>query len=142
MPEFQLNLPETKRALYDSLDDFAKGYVEAMFFTNCDSGEERENLANELGVDKLTNRSILSIKKDCNQFKFRAHLLLIEAYDRDGYDEAQAGRDFWFTRQRHGVGYWDRSQLDADELGDQLSKVARKFGEAMTSIYRGWIHHS
>ena len=37
----------------------------------------------------------------------------------------QAGRDFWFTRCGHGVGFWDRG-LGA--TGDELSEIARKFG--------------
>lgn len=149
MPEFILNTPSAKRPVYNDFDDFAKGYVEAMFFTNCDCGDEkRENHANELGVDRLTNKSLQNIKAQCADFQVEADALLQLAYEQD-YDEAEAGRDFWFTRQGHGVGYWDREALEVAQMtingpmsiGDQLSKIAKTFGEANCDIYRGWITH-
>lgn len=138
MPEFILNTPARKHA-FDSLDEFARGYVEAMFFTNCDSGHENEFIANELGVERLTRASVATIKAQCDAFQAQAAELLKQAYERGDYDAEQAGRDFWFTRQGHGVGFWDRDQLDGT-LGDKLSAAARSFGESYVEIYRGWIY--
>ena len=42
-------------------------------------------------------------------------------------DPAQAGTDFWLTREGHGTGFWDRG-LDA--AGRCLADAARTFGEA------------
>jgi hypothetical protein len=148
MPEFILNnelVPGGKKKLYNDLDGFAKGYIEAMFFTNCDSGHDDEHIANKLGVDRLTIQSIHHIKRQCADFQIAAEALLDLAYEQ-AYEEAQAGRDFWFTRQGHGVGFWDRDELDVDigageNLGKELSKAADKFGEANCYIYRGWINH-
>lgn len=36
------------------------------------------------------------------------------------------GHDFWLTRNRHGVGFWDR---DLGEVGDRLTKAAHACGE-------------
>jgi hypothetical protein len=80
-----------------------------------------------------------------------------------GYSEEQAGRDFWFTRQGHGVGFWDREELNRDiakredgtftddgeteglpflgSLGDLLSEYAQEAGEVWPEIYRGWIYY-
>jgi len=87
----------------------------------------------------------------------------------DSYDDEQAGRDFWFTRQGHGVGFWDRKALEVDlfpdinpapglggwrvwdenreqgpcagSIGDGLSDAAKAIGETYCEISRGWIRH-
>jgi hypothetical protein len=137
MPEFQLNKPRKPFAWH--FDAFAEGYLEAMFFTNGDSGDDDEMHLNSLGTQRLTRASVLKILRDCAAFQKGARELLDEAYQRD-YDETQAGRDFWFTRQGHGVGFWDRTELDADDLGRKLSSEARKFGEIYAFAQRGWIY--
>lgn len=38
-----------------------------------------------------------------------------------------AGHDFWFTRNHHGVGFWDR-ELGA--IGDRLTETAHVMGES------------
>jgi hypothetical protein len=48
------------------------------------------------------------------------------------YEAIQAGRDFWFTRNHHGVGFWDRG---LGPTGDSLSAVSHRFRE--TDVYRG-----
>jgi hypothetical protein len=37
----------------------------------------------------------------------------------------RAGSDYWFTRNGHGVGFWDR---DLGDVGDMLSDAARDAG--------------
>lgn len=140
MPKFCLNDTGAQNA-YDALDTFTKGYVEAMFFTNGDTGDEREFYLNELGVGKLTNEAVADIRADCQAFQRAASTELAEAYTRDGYGDEQAGHDFWFTRQGHGVGFWERKPLTAEGLGDALSKHAKAAGEAYVETYRGWIYH-
>lgn len=141
MSQFILNANHHGKHPFYSLDDFAKGYVEAMFFTNGDTGDEREDLLNDIGVEKLTKKAVEEIRHDCNMFKVKAKDLLDFAVGRDGYSEERAGNDFWFTRQGHGVGFWDRNELKADDLGDKLSEAARGFGEAYVEVSRGWIYY-
>ncbi len=166
MPEFQLKTNARRSHPYYALNDFAKGYVEAMFFTNGDTGDEREDLLNELGVERLTREAVKVIAIDCADFETRARELLALAYTRD-YDDVQAGRDFWFTRQGHGCGFWDRDTLKVDVfetasgdlcaredfdgseatgslvgvLGELLTRVAKASGEADVEVWRGWIHY-
>lgn len=161
MPEFILNRPRRAHPFY-GLDDLAKGYVEAMFFTNGDTGDEREYLLNEWGVERLTKTSVANIAADCAAFRQKAGRLLTLAADCAGYDESRAGNDFWFTRQGHGVGFWDRRELRRDVwrdgenliltdacdtgefvgiLGDLLSEAAYDQGEVYPQAYRGWIYH-
>lgn len=166
MPQFILNRPARRVHPFYALSDFAKGYVEAMFFTNCDSGDEREDLANELGVERLTRASVAAIARDCAQFeKDAAPLLALADAPQSGYDIERAGNDFWFTRQGHGVGFWDREALRVDvgrmpngdlltgteaeeagaellgTLGDLLTECAQAAGEVSPEIYRGWIYY-
>jgi hypothetical protein len=141
MPEFLLNQPpETAHPFY-SLDPFARGYIEAMFFTNGDTGDERETLLNDWGVEKLTREAVANIARDCAEFQSREAFHLSVAYSERNYEAAQAGRDFWFTRQGHGVGFWDRTELDADDLGKLLTNAAKEFCEASVEAYRGWIYY-
>lgn len=174
MPQFILNRPPLRPGFYTRksgqiaprkphpfyyLSTFAKGYVEAMFFTNGDTGDDRENLLNEWGVEKLTRKAVKRIAADCAKFEADAAELLALAYTTGDYDDEQAGRDFWFTRQGHGVGFWDRAPLDrtvcsaggaaysfdggdtvAGNLGRLLSAAAKTFGECNVEAYRGWIH--
>ena len=104
MPQFILNATGPSFAT-----DFVVGYVEAMFFTNCNSGHEDENKANELGTGQLTKESHARIEADCLDFlarKMPNGETVAECIVRQSdYCEVQGGHDFWFTRQGHGVGY-------------------------------------
>jgi hypothetical protein len=53
----------------------------------------------------------------------------------DEYDDSQAGRDLYFTYAGHGVGYWDRDQLDSDNLGNRLSDACGR-GEINLTAYQ------
>lgn len=169
MPHPQYILNDNRFILNDnrplrSLSDFEAGYIEAMFFTNGDTGDDRENLLNELGTGRLTNAALRHIKADCAAFrKAAAPLLEFALGPMSGYSEEQAGRDFWFTRQGHGVGFWDREELRRDlakrddgtltdtgeeeglpffaSLGEELTNLAKKAGEVYCQVSRGWIYH-
>lgn len=116
---------------------FVRGYVEALFFTEESPGlytEEFEALiAAEKEIpegsfpadctpDDLSAEAWADIERDCAAFQEKAAALLVRAYAR-GYTEEQAGRDFWFTRNGHGVGFWDREELEEGELGDEISAL-------------------
>lgn len=133
MPAFILNETGNAPASYYDLDTFSKSYIEALFFTNGDTGDDDEDSLNDLGVEALTPESVSNIAKDCADFQETAGDLLSEAYDA-GYSIEQAGADFWFTRQRHGAGFWDRGELSKNGLGEKLSKIAKSFGEAYCYI--------
>lgn len=124
MPQFQLNRAYSERPHrlpthpFYALDDFAKGYVEAMFFTNGDTGDDSEWKLNELGVERLTKASVAAIKDYCGAFLGQIMpdgCFARQWIDRaESYDDEQAGRDLWFTAQGHGCGYWDRKELELD----------------------------
>jgi hypothetical protein len=119
MPQFH-STAATEAA--EGLNDFVKGYIEAIYF--CDTGDS-EQPGSEI---EMSPASVQCAVEDCTAFQSVNAALLAEAYER-AYDEVQAGRDFWFTRNGHGVGYWDRKELEDGDLGDKLTAAAKAFGE-------------
>lgn len=122
MPEFILDKSDASQR-FDALDEFTQGYIEAMFFT--DAQYEGEDECAGLTVADIAPAAWALINEECAQFQQEARTLLTLTYERDDYSPIQAGRDFWFTRNGHGVGFWDRQQLDAEGLGDKLSALCR-----------------
>ena len=41
---------------------------------------------------------------------------------------AQAGHDFWLTRNGHGTGFWDRPEIYG-HYAERFTKVSENFGE-------------
>lgn len=129
MPEFILDhgTPDTARSLdsLDSLDSFTQGYIEALFFTDeeqlCEESSVAFNTAtmesrfvggNSPGFADLAPDALARIVADCKAFQETNATLLDRACTLGDYDEAAAGRDFWYSRNGHGVGYWDRKELE------------------------------
>lgn len=127
MPEFVLNV-EGAPAAWDSLDDFARGFVEAAFFSEtssyaaCDffspeaqaavsEGQADGSIPSDAGPSDMDSATFAAVAAFCADFQRRAAALLTEAYALD-YDESQAGRDLYFTYAGHGVGYWSRDVLE------------------------------
>ena len=108
------------------LDAFTAAYVEAIYFT--DAGPDDACDTDDLFSDSAWEQ----IKGDCEFFQGRAKCLLEDAYETGQYDAAQAGHDFWLTRNGHGSGFWDRKELDGlstinATLGARLTKIAKEF---------------
>lgn len=138
MPQFNLN---KSGGGYDSLSDFAKSYVEAMFFTNCDSGDDDEHKANRLGTSRLTRQALECIATDCAQFEAENAAVIQEVLEHGERDLEGIAHDLWFTRQRHGVGFWEgESRGYPADTSDKLNKAAKAMGEVYPSFHRGWIY--
>jgi hypothetical protein len=144
---------------FDDLDEFTQAYIEALFFTDNAPGVHLDewqtpgfepsegNFPRQLGFSDLAADALENIRADCNVFQRHAFILLHHAQER-GYTLAQAGRDFWLTRNGHGAGFWDRDalrftlSLDKESVGDKLSNVARWFGEVATGVDdAGLVYH-
>jgi hypothetical protein len=152
MPEFMMDKEGTVNGVtFADLCSFTQGYVEAMLFTeNCpgesmvdwadpevqhrvNEGQADGNIPCDAGWGDIHPTTAERLQIDCFNFEAEAGPLLRKAYARD-YDATQAGRDFWFTRNGHGVGFWDRTELDADGLGEALSDIARTYGETWSGF--------
>lgn len=131
MPEFILE--GHREPAFTELDDFTQGFIEALFFTECEPGtnaethdpETQSSLHGECGFLDLAPEALDKIKRECEAFQRLYKAYLEDAY-ATGYEPIQAGRDFWFSNQGHGVGYWDR---DLGELGEQLHDFAKRVRE-------------
>lgn len=91
----------------------------------------------------------------CKAFIDANNELFNEAMKRadDGYGshhdagsaEAAFGHDLWLTSQGHGCGFWDREELDADNLGQRLTDALDAFQKTIhidSEQYRGWFYIS
>lgn len=119
MPEFQMPLGEQQT--WQSLDEFTRGYWAAAFFTS------EDDFPGDLTFADVSKEAYDRALSDCLHFQTENAGLLARAYACADYGPAEAGRDFWFTRNGHGVGFWDRKQL-VSGLGNELAKVCERQG--------------
>lgn len=96
-----------RKAMIANLKEFEIGYFEAMKFTE---GLDKEEL------DFLSDEQLLQSLEDCVSFQARADV---------SFRLRQAGRDFWFTRNYHGCGFWDGDWVE----GEKLTAIAHSYGE-------------
>lgn len=115
---------------------FTRGYIEAAFFSTTD--EAREDGGDALdanhSVSDLAPQTWEAIRRDCEAF-LAANRELIEACEEhhkpgspDDDAMSHAGRDFWYSREGHGCGFWDGDWPDA--AGEHLDRAAKAFGSA------------
>lgn len=110
----------------DCTDQFLLGYLDTALFTTdpnqpggCDYVESGRS---EEMFDRLPSSFIAKAQSDCTKFQIENANLLSKAGSA-----WQNGSDFWYTRQRHGVGFWDRGY--PDEVADPLTESCHRFGE-------------
>lgn len=110
-----------------NLDAFTFAYIEAMMWTLTD---EDGGSCDHLGLHDISAEAIDKAKADCAGFQRTAARLL------EGTDPAQAGHDFWLTRNGHGTGFWDRdaSTYPNDPKGEALTRLAHAEGEAYATL--------
>lgn len=99
MPEYHIWGENVAMARYRALDAFTQGYIEAAFFADCPADENWT-------LDMISEEEFAAIEEHCAEFQDRNRIVLESVYSK-GYNESKAGRDYWFTRQGHGSGYWD-----------------------------------
>lgn len=134
---------------WHDLSPFVQGYIEALFFTNEGDGTPGEGdefglwrevepglWSADFGFSDLAPEALAAILADCQAFTESEAFRAFEAWRDDDAseettpaDDAQAGRDFWFTRTGAGVGFWDRPAHYYGPHMEALSKLARAAGE-------------
>lgn len=123
------------------MSDFTKHYLMAALWLGLDNDELP--LDEFYSIEDIAEESIQQAIADCTKFQSDFSTMLKSAYEfytesgmiehhDSGSPEACAGHDFYLTRNRHGVGFWDRGM---GHLGDTLTEVAHTYGEA--SLYVG-----
>lgn len=133
MPEFILDHGNRESALaFKALDLFTQGYIEAMFFTSTGSADDED--LQDASVAELAPDAWNKIVEDCKKFQADNALDIEDALaiDPTAYDLEAVGRDFWYSRNGHGVGFWDRG---LGQIGDKLHAACKKWRELY--LYRG-----
>jgi len=108
------------------MDNFTRGYITCALWSSID--DDGIPLDDSMSVDDIAPASLERMQADCAKFQRDNEHLLVQSSRPDDYK----GHDFWLTRNRHGVGFWDRGD---EELGEALTRAAHSFGEH--SLYVG-----
>jgi hypothetical protein len=99
-------------------DTFFNAYLECALWSSMDDTDEP--LDATYGIDDIESDTLEAMLSECRDFCDANCVLLADL------DAAQAGHDFWLTRNGHGAGFWDRG-LGA--IGDALTLAAHNSGE-------------
>lgn len=141
---------------FQALDEFTQGYIEALFFTECEPGtsidgksgtkwnpETMSSLPGEVGFMDFSPDQVATIAADCKRYQEINAALLARAYgmEVDGlaYSPERAGHDFLLTRNGHGAGFWDRTFKNDDgerdrEIGDELAATCGYRGQDFSAV--------
>ena len=106
-----------------TLTAFTAAYIEALFFT--DTGDQDQPPADSI----LSPEAKEAIREDCNAFLDKHSGLILQT----PHSFEKAAHDFWFTRNGHGVGFWDGDWPEPQAT--QLTDAAQAFGQCDT--YQG-----
>lgn len=119
-----------------TINEFTRHYLIAALWAgtdnNCDPLDDHYDLSD------FAEETINEAVRDCAEFQRLTAPLIALAYEfyREngmaahpdaGSAEACAGHDFLLTRNRHGVGFWDRGM--PDNLGQKLTTLSQSFNE-------------
>lgn len=83
-----------------------------------------EELEQDYCQTDFDNESLLKQLNDLNGFFEQAS----EIIENSDYTIDQACHDFFFTRNGHGVGFWECDHCNGEQ-GQQLTEIAQSFGE-------------
>ncbi len=108
--------------------DFLQAYITSALWSSTDESDDQggEPLDLNYSADDLAPETLAKMTADCAKF-------LTENAADIGDNVSQAGHDFWLTRTRSGVGFWDRDCWPDD--GKRLTEAAHGFGEV--NLYVG-----
>lgn len=133
---------------YQGSSPFLRGYVGALLFGETlrldDDGESadpdgdgRDLMILDAGFhwEDFDKDSQCRIVKDCIQF-YEQNREDIEAYGAE-----EAGSDYYFTRQGHGVGFWEED-YGAPETCKRLDEAAKAEGECYVDLINGNLRYS
>lgn len=126
---------------FEDLDAFTQGYIEALFFTEharnaptvedflkgCEPGTNEGSIHGNAGFADLAPETLAQIISDCQGFQDQDHEHPWLDWCEDQGRMAEAGRDFWYTRNHHGCGFWDGDW--PEPYATTLTNAAHSFGE-------------
>jgi hypothetical protein len=114
--------------------EFLMGYLECAAWCGISEDDPNKNKCRDghPSVYDFTVHEIFRAEKECRDF------VDSNIQDLRGLDMKRCGYDFWFTRNGHGTGFWDRG---LGEVGDRLTEAAEGCGTMYVYVSRrGKLH--
>ncbi len=105
----------------DNLDEF--GFTQVlitMLWSECDDTDQNDPLDYNYELEDIDNYLVNTIKNKYLSFLETAVTILPPDFV---VDWEKIGHDFWLTCRGHGAGFWDREELNYQNIGNQLTKV-------------------
>jgi hypothetical protein len=106
----------------NGLDSFTEAYIECALWSTPDldqEGNSAGNLDDKYGESDIAPATLASMREDCADFLQANRVDIGDRY-------AQAGHDFWLTRNRHGAGFWDGDWNT--EASERLTEASHAYG--------------
>ena len=116
MPDTYKIIPNTEES------EFISAYFEAVYFTETGGFDDGQPPHDADLDDDFRKECIV----DCMSFFQRSRPWLSDN------QIAQAGHDFWLTRNGHGTGFWDKENIYPQ--AELLTKLAESYGGAYVSF--------
>ena len=111
------------------LERFTAAYIEALYFT--DTGDVEQPPADA----ELAEETRLDIEADCRSWwrRYGCYVTADASRRAIALPVSQAGHDFHYTRNGHGVGFWESHW--PEQYRELLTQGAQKYGTL--EIYLG-----
>lgn len=110
------------------IETFVLRYLEAILFGELDDSEEGAPLDENFTIFDFSEDAREKACADCEEFLARASIRGFDVLSWN-YDKAeQAAFDFYFSRQGHGTGFFDRPELYGEDR-HALQEIAKGMGE-------------
>lgn len=125
------------------LDTIARHMCIAAVWADCEEGTH----------PRISAQALKTARAYAERFVSEFSVLTWQAMHAEGYGAhpdagspaAAFGHDLYMTAVGHGVGFWDRRELDENELGDALSQPLRddfRKWHLEAEFSRGWLYLS
>lgn len=98
------------------------GYLECAEWSSTHTLDDASVVELDTYNAEYSDQAVLRAVEDCSRFVESAGPELLRGLAPDS-----VGHDFWLTRNRHGVGFWDRG---LGTRGNTLAAVAHRFYES------------
>lgn len=102
---------------------FTRAYIECALWSSTDNADDSGGEPLDANYDEsdLAPEALHQMIEDCEDFRAANMADLVD------WDDAQAGHDFWLTRNHHGAGFWDRG-FGTPESRERLTRAAEAHG--------------
>jgi len=114
--------PEPRHPM--NIEKVVAAYLEVAIWASTD--EEGDPLNDQYDIEDVSLEARALAMEDCQDFITENEALLA------GLSEESIGRDFWFTRNRHGTGFWDSG---LGKIGETLTENAHAYGESNMYVW-------